>query len=512
MLGRRARAWAVCVGLWLWLGGLCSEQRPRASGALSWSYQVVVRDAQRGQLDIAMSMRGANPTKRVCLFMDKAGQAIRQMRWASLAAPNEETSLPPLPEDNDCFALPERTPAGWVVRYQLDLRVLAQRFGDPDYAENLDGTFVWNEQAVLVHPVPFSLHSNVDISVQLPPGMPLVTPWELVAPRDRDGAARYRSTGSQHDGGSYVLMGSKLHTMPDVLLGPQGSRLHLTLIDLPRKTDDQLLRRWIEQAGQAVASFYGPLMPKDVTVSLVPLAGSRSAGIYGTVLRPERPSVVIFYGAEGTSNDFANDWLATHELFHIGNPQVAQRVPWLVEGFTTYFEGLLRARNQMIPREQAWAELASGFQRHCQPEGKVPLRTESARLKQTHRYQRVYWGGACLAFGVDLAIRKRALQERPGKREKQRRPQSLDEVLRGLRRQSLEAALSETDILRTLDEAAGQGLATRLLDERQHIPVETWLAELGVTARSSSQVTLRMDAPLASVRDTIMARSLPPSP
>ena len=54
------------------------------------------------------------------------------------------------------------------------------------------------------------------------------------------------------------------------------------------------LRTWIEASNQAQRRFYEELMPSSVHVVLVAMSGHSGAGVFGTLMRPLRPSLVIF--------------------------------------------------------------------------------------------------------------------------------------------------------------------------------------------------------------------------
>lgn len=150
-------------------------------------------------------------------------------------------------------------------------------------------------------------------------------------------------------------------------------------------------------------------------------------------------------------------------------------------------------------------------------------------MRKTHRYQRVYWGGACVALGLDMAIRvraRRASESGVAARAEQGAAagtgmelRSLDDALRKLRRDSLRKPLTEDEVLAVLDAAAGERLATRLVHETRSIPLADWLRKLGVRPRSdgagrgggvgsawaakaaaSAGVVLDDTAPLAAIR------------
>lgn len=483
---------------------------PQAEPVRGWGFRLSMLDLSSGLLDVEMQLPSATGREplSLCLFMDGAGQFLREPRLVD--APTGST-LARDPDDSDCWIVRPSPQAAWPRRlaYRLDLGAMAARRGEPDYAEAIDGTYVWNEQAVLLHPTPLPRGEPISIELRLPPATPLATPWREVSSPATPTVRRFDSDSDQHDHGSYIVWGRRLRELGPLNLSAGGAQARLFLIDLPHRASDSALRTWMGSALSAVAGFYRDLMPKQLVVTLVPLGDSRTPGLYGSVLRPLRPSAQIFFGGGAETFDLSEDWLATHELFHIGNPFLTTRLPWLVEGFTTYYEEILRARAGALSKTAAWGELASGFVRHCQPQGGRSLAEDSAGMRRSHNYQRVYWGGACLAFQVDIAIRSRASLRPSPPGSAAARPASLDDVVLDLRRRSLVQPLDEAEVLAVLDAAAGDKLASRLLHETRKLAVRETLGRLGVGLPEAGQldsgatrypVVLSDSAPLAAIR------------
>jgi hypothetical protein len=243
-----------------------------------------------------------------------------------------------------------------------------------------------------------------------------------------------------------------------------------------------------------VADFYGGLPGGRAHVILVPVPGERDPGVFGAVLRRGPPSVVLYFGAAAPEASFRGEWVAFHELFHLGNPNNEGRIPWFIEGFTTYYQDVLRARAGVRSAAEMWGDLHDGLRRHCDPVDGVPLLTESRRLRESHRYTRVYWGGACLALFLDVAIR-----EASGNRD------SLDQVLLRLRQAGARRPLSEDDIIAALDRAAGRPLCRRHLRSRGKVSLLSLYRRLGIVPTGPETVKLLDQAPLLAIRQAIMA-------
>ncbi|HPH29101.1 MAG TPA: hypothetical protein PLA87_19765 [Pseudomonadota bacterium] len=522
----RVRLRALGAFGWLWLllgalligegaGGLALSRAAVAGGAvgpggapalpaptpLRWSFRIDVPDLSRGLAEVTWTLTGfdASQPLRVCGDMDGAERFVTRIERLAFAPKDSVLATPPgarpLPKDGDCWRVDGVDPAGVVLRYFYDLRELARHHGSPDYGERIGQTWIVNDETILLRPDPLphqqpdgvpaasrEREPTIDVEFRLPAGAEVAVPWLPLPGPGR----RYRMDAAQYDGGTYMLLGA-LEKLGELQL-PHAQVL-LYAVPQPRKLSDAALRDWMLAATTQIDRFYGPLMPKRVQVLLVPAAGSTRAGVFGTVVRPLLPSAVIYFGADCERVDLAEEWVAVHELFHIGNPKVWRKIPWLVEGFTTYYQDVLRGRAGMLPAAETWGDLWDGFRRFCQPSGGRSLAEESAQLRYTYRYTRVYWGGACLAFFADVAIRKHS-----------RGKQSLDDVLRALRAQSLTSSLTEEEALTALEAASGGHELGALLREKRALPVEKLLRQLGVEPTGDSTVRLREDAPLSALR------------
>jgi hypothetical protein len=451
----------------------------------SWDFVVELPELGRGQLAVTWTLRGFGGKRplRVCADMDGGERYVTQIEL-------KETKKP-LPRDGECWRVPEAEPRGVVLSYTYDLRGLANQHASPDYAQLVGDTYIFNDEAVLLRPEPMPQRTAstpapaISVDMRLPAGAKVVAPWQ----RQPGPGWRFSYDGTQYDSGSYVTVGA-LEDLGAIQL----SHTTLTLVTLPgpRRLSAEALRRWARAAMTAVEGFYGTLTPPQVLLNLVPVPGSREPSLFGTVLRPPHPSAVIYYGGDCEQAETPDEWVAVHELFHIANPILTRKIHWLTEGFTTYYQDVLRARAGMLGETAAWADLWDGFRRFCQPTDGLSIKDESERLRSTHRYPRVYWGGACVAFMADVAIRERS----QGKH-------SLDDLLRELRVASLREPLSEDEIVAALDRAAGGKLVSSLLRERRAIAVRERLQRLGVEMTGPQEVRLRDDSPQSALRKAI---------
>src|SRR5262249_14178121 len=158
---------------------------------------------------------------------------------------------------------------------------------------------------------------------------------------------------------------------------------------------------------------------------------------------------------------------APHEIFHVGNPNIEGRFAWFIEGFTTYYQDVIRARARPARREAMWADLVYEFRKHC--DGRRPLLDESRRMRELHNWTRVYWGGACVACQADAAIRQHTKNK-----------ESLDTVMRAMLAESREQPLDEETVIARLDRAAGRPVVQKLLAAKGKAPLADLYKQLGI--------------------------------
>ncbi|MCS6912732.1 MAG: hypothetical protein RMK29_18050 [Myxococcales bacterium] len=465
------------------LAFLASLAAAMGSGPKGWDYVITFQDLRRGLLEVDWTLRGLAGPVRLCADTDGAERFVRQM-WVvepGGGGPRRRLERQPGTSCWRTLALP-RQPLR--LRYHYDLAALAAATGDPDQASRLGDDYIFNDQAVLLRPDPLPAGVPIEVEFRLPAGTQVAPPWRrLPGP-----GLRFRYDSDHYQAGSYVAIG-KLIELEGLEVG--GGRIALHRLARPCRAADAVLREWVKEAATRVARFYGELPGQRVHVILAPVEGSDDPSLFGTILRRGPPSVVLYFGAESTPTAFASDWMATHELFHLGNPLVRGRPAWFIEGFTTYYQDVLRARDGGEAPAAMWADLADGFRRHCDPVEGASLLQESERLRQTRRYSRVYWGGACVAFLLDVAMRERG---HPG----------LDEVMRALRVKSQHGALEPEQVIDALDRAAGAGMTARLLGSRTPLPLQQAYQRLGIEPLGPGLVRLRDDAPLSAVRRAML--------
>lgn len=247
-----------------------------------------------------------------------------------------------------------------------------------------------------------------------------------------------------------------------------GGALEIALLPGEFAGGEARVIEWVEEAARDVTAFYGRFPLPRAVVVVLPMSGTRSG--YGMALGNGGASIVI--GAAEEARSFAGDWQMTHELFHLGFPNLLRKHHWLEEGVATYLEPIARARRGRLSKARAIAELRAGLEKGLPRAG-------DRGLDLTRTWGRTYWGGALFCFLADLRIRKLTENRR-----------SFDDVARAI----LEAGgdLRDTWSIGQVIEIGDRATGT------------TVLAEL-YAAHGQSSVTVDLEAIFAEEREVIDA-------
>jgi hypothetical protein len=93
------------------------------------------------------------------------------------------------------------------------------------------------------------------------------------------------------------------------------------------------------------------------------------------------------------------DWVATHEMVHLGAPSLPRRHLWLEEGLATYVEPIARAAVGDLQARVVWRDMVGGMPRGEPGPGEHGL-------DHTATWASTYWGGALFCLEADLEIRR----------------------------------------------------------------------------------------------------------
>lgn len=388
----------------------------------------------------------------------------------------------PLPVDERGIAL-SQLPADACIDYAIDVRGAARSRDAPE-AMIEQSTWLWR-------PEPRPARFDSTIRFELSAAQSVVVPW----PRRADGA--FVLTESAFSQRAHCAFGDLAVERVDV----PGSQLEVTVLDRASvEVPSATIRRWLTEAASAVTSFHGGFPFDRVAVVVIPVSGSSAPVAFGLARRGGGASIMLLLDRRADPEALVGEWVAVHELSHLLAPPLPRQDAWMAEGMATYLQEVLRARRGLITESEAWANLVAGFGRgRAQQTGRT-LADESANMRRTRAFLRVYWAGTAFWLEADLRLR-RAGRTLAGALEGATR--RLGDVTRVRPARAVAAAL---------DEASGTDVFTTLRREymarTEFPPVEPLLEALGVRVDGVGHVALDDEAPDAAIRRAIMSSVL----
>ena len=469
--------------------GVASDPQPTEGPAdglrgLDYTFRI---DAGLSRLSARLCFRGQAPPRLVygskpAVLLVRDPQQVSD-RGVTLPSPR------PLPLVNDRIELGEM-PEDSCVTYEVDVRAAV----DGDHllvAYPCERGVVTSTELFLWRPQRRAAGLAVTAQFELPEGVRVSVPWR----RDPQDARRYLLDETAFAFIGRALFGEFDEQTVDV---PSGV---ITVVSPPGYSDAQRgwIATWLENAGQVVSLPTGHFPVPQTQAIVLPTSPNPFPIRFGHTGRAGGGSILFFMPTDLDLPSLRDDWIAVHEFAHLLHPFVRKNDAWLSEGLATYLQEVLRVRAGMLDANQAWQRMFEGAKRGRDAEGS--LRAETERMPYAHNYERVYWAGAAIVLMADVELRRRSQGRH-----------SLDTALAGLR-QWPELRLSSIDaagLLSALDRATGttafRDAAAPFL-EGDALPDLTKLyRELGLLdARGGERVQVRDDAPLAAIRDAIMA-------
>lgn len=262
-------------------------------------------------------------------------------------------------------------------------------------------------------------------------------------------------------------------------------------IDLTVNTDDGApdqadVLKWVQNAAESVTAYYGHFPVPRLTLRVISFNGS---GVrHGTTWGRDGGLIRIFAGSQTTAQDFADDWMLTHEMLHLAFPSMmGDEHHWIEEGLSVYVEPIARIRAGHWTARQMWRDLVRDM-----PKGQPQSGDEG--LDHTHTWGRTYWGGALFFFMADVEIRKQTKNKK-----------GLEDALRGILQAGgdINEDWSIEKVLKTGDQAVGLDVLDKLYAEWRDKPVTVDLAALWTQLGVTSNGATNEDAQLSAVRRCI---------
>jgi hypothetical protein len=246
---------------------------------------------------------------------------------------------------------------------------------------------------------------------------------------------------------------------------------------------------WVRRAAVAVTGYLGRFPVKHLLIT-VRGGGDQPVG-EGVTYGNSRINVRL--GPSATAADLRQDWVMTHEMFHLAFPTLDDRYLWMMEGLSDYLEPVARARAGQLAAQDVWREFVEGL-----PQG-LPAAGDRG-LDNTRTRERIYWGGNLYWLLADVRIRARTDNRH-----------SVDDAIRAILAAGGDggANWALNQVLTAGDQATGTTVLKDLHDELGpkpgNIDLDALWKQLGVKYRNGD-ISFDDTAPWAKIRASITAR------
>lgn len=381
----------------------------------------------------------------------------------------------PLSRRGSRFVAPE-CEGGCRIRYRYDLERAAREIDREGWAAQRAGALLAPPSTWLVAPIDPPPDTRYRFEVQAPEGTSFVTG---VFPSSERGFEAPLHLLSAAPYSAFGPMQTRTLSIGD-------REVHVALLPGDFAVPESTVMGWIDDAAQNVTSYFGAFPIRRVQVIVIPRG--RDGFGFSRVLGNGGASILAPVGKSTAPDAYDDDWQLTHEMVHLGFPNLHARHSWLEEGIATYVEPLARARRGRLSAERVWQGFFRNMQKGQPAEG-------DRGLDHTPTWGRKYWGGALFCLMADLTIRERTANRR-----------SLDDALRAILAEGGNVADS-WDIERALrigDEATGETVLSELYEKHRAAAVEVDLdalwKRLGVRRAGKDAVAFDPNAELAGIR------------
>jgi hypothetical protein len=243
---------------------------------------------------------------------------------------------------------------------------------------------------------------------------------------------------------------------------------------------------WVRRAAIAATTYLGRFPVKELVVTVHDGGNQR----VGEGVTHGASNIEVRLGRRARVRDLNGDWVMTHEMFHLAFPTLDRRYLWMMEGLSDYLEPVARARAAQWSAQDAWREFVEGL-----PQG-LPEPGEDG-LDDSHRRERIYWGGNIYWLLADVTIRAQTDNRR-----------GLDDAIRAI---LAAGGNGGTDwpierVLAVGDKATGTTVLKNLYDQLGpqpgHVDLDALWTKLGVRY-SNGAVDFDDNAPWAKYRAAI---------
>jgi predicted metalloprotease with PDZ domain len=461
---------AVALGVVLTACGVRDAAAPVAAPP---SYEYAIVPPPRGSWTLAVEARLERAPSDRLVVPEAAGAT-------TAVEVSEGGSWRPVARAGDAWSVPGCR-GRCTLRYRVDLVKLGAACRGMDCTRRIGDAIIGSASTWMLRPEPSgeaAIHVDVSGAYR----------ERMATGLRRDPRGGFTLRARELGEASYTAFGDMRRARAEV----PGAALDVALLGPPLAMGDDAVVGWVRGAAGCVASLFGRF-PADATVFVLPVRGPDEL-VFGRVLSLAGGSVELLFGSETRASSAHQDWVAVHELFHLGTPSFVGEGHWLEEGLATYYEPVLRRRASWLRDGDLWAHFAREMPRGLRREGAPPALEDRDDIDST------YWGGALFALLADVRIR-----------EATRGARSLDDVMRAALERLGDGTHEATvaAFLRLGDEVTGtrvlEDLDARIARAGEAVDLAALWRSLGVVAHTDGSVELVEGAPLAGVRRGIGA-------
>ena len=156
-----------------------------------------------------------------------------------------------------------------------------------------------------------------------------------------------------------------------------GAEVEVAILPGETALDRAALLSWVERAAGDVAAYFDRFPLPRALVIVIP-SGRRAVG-FGTTMGNGGASIMIWVGPAAREDDLRRDWVLTHEMVHLGLPNLPRAQRWMEEGLATYVEPIARARAGISARRRSGAGSCARRRRACRDRARRPRRHAGLR-------------------------------------------------------------------------------------------------------------------------------------
>jgi len=173
------------------------------------------------------------------------------------------------------------------------------------------------------------------------------------------------------------------------------------------KNEKQKIETWLAGVSDAVAQTLGRYQFK-VRYNLYKKESSREPVPWANTVRSNDQGVNFHVDPSFSLNEFQMDWTAPHEIAHLSIPFVGRENMWFSEGYASFLQWqVLRVQGLYSSEEiaQKYQSKIEMVKREYSCERSFLAQSE--KVKRSHNYPALYWGGACYFISVDEVLKSK---------------------------------------------------------------------------------------------------------